>query len=347
MKRIITITAIASLLSGCFGQTQQHQAPPLVLKTFQVDQVVELGSRDFIGVTIPAELTPISFLADGEITSLSIKSGDRVSKGDVLASLDNTRIKQQLKEAKIELDLANKQLDRAKRLQKQKMISAAEFDGINSNFKLASIQYKSLQRRLDQTQLIAPFDALVATVEKEQAQNVTTAEPVLTLYRTDRIHVDLNVTEEVLLSLNPQVGKEVSVQFEAFAEPVSGKLMLWSEEPTVNRSNYLMRFEIQELDRKVLPGTSAHVTIPLENQKNEPAYLIPANILVPAKEQGAFDVWLYQDNKPTKQSVEVYSITKQGAVISQGLEQGDLLITNQLSKLTQNREFKIAGEATK
>ncbi len=123
--------------------------------------------------------------------------------------------------------------------------------------------------------------------------------------------------------------------------------MLWSEEPTVNRSNYLMRFEIQELDRKVLPGTSAHVTIPLENQKNESAYLIPANILVPAKEQGAFDVWLYQDNKPTKQTVEVYSITKQGAVISQGLEQGDLLITNQLSKLTQNREFKIAGEATK
>lgn len=347
MKKVILTTALASMLSGCFGTTETHRASTLVLETIQVEQEVELGSRDFIGVTVPADLTPLSFLSDGEIIRLDIKPGDRVKAGAVLANLDSIRIEQQLAEAKVQLDLAGKQLDRAERLQKQKMISAADFDAINSNYKLAQIQHKSLKRRLDQTQLIAPFDAVVATVEKEQGENVAASEPLLTLYRDNSVHIDLNVTEEVLLSLNPSVGKPVSIQFDTLTMPVDGQLKLWSEEPMVNRSNYLMRFEVNGLEHRVLPGTSAHITLPVANQGEQTAYLIPANILVPAKERGSFTVWLYKDQQPTKQAVEVHSITKDGAVISQGLEQGDQLITNQLSKLTQNRDFKIAGEASK
>ncbi|CAM4286504.1 efflux RND transporter periplasmic adaptor subunit [Vibrio neonatus] len=349
MKRTLTtplVAIICTLLSGCFSEQTALTPPTLHLKTFEVKQQITLGNREFNGVSVPADITPLAFVNAGEMTHLSVKSGDTVVKGQVLATLDDTRINQQLKQAKVTLDLANKQRARAQQLKAKKMISRAEFDAINGKQQLADIQYQSLQRRLSQTRLLAPFDATIATVEKEVAENVTAAEPILTLYRHDRVQVDINVTEEMLLSLRPKLGTQVQIQFESLPQPVNGRLLLWSAEPTANHGNYLMRFEVNQPPTQVLPGTAAQVVMTTNKASQILAYLIPANTLVAGNNPSEFSVWLYKNQQLTQQDVTVNSITKDGAVISKGLQQGDLLITNQLSKLTHHRPFTLVGKVS-
>ncbi|GAD80417.1 efflux RND transporter periplasmic adaptor subunit [Vibrio ezurae] len=346
MKRALTVAIFCALLSGCFSEQAPLTPPTLQLKTFEVKQQIPLGDREFNGVSVPADITPLAFVNAGEITHIPVKAGDKIVKGQVLATLDDTRIVQQLQQAKVELDLANKQRERALQLTTKNMISHSEFDAINSKQQLANIQYQSLQRRLFQTRLLAPFDATIASVEKEVAENVNSAEAILTIYRHDRIQVDINVTEETLLSLKPKLGTQVQIQFENLSQPINAKLMLWSAEPIANHSNYLMRFEANQTSSHVLPGTAAQVVIPSLNASQTLAFLIPANTLVAGNKPASFSVWLYKNHQLIPQNVTVNAITKEGAVISKGLQQGDLLITNQLSKLTHQRPFTITGEVS-
>ncbi|MFA0725309.1 biotin/lipoyl-binding protein, partial [Vibrio sp. 10N.222.49.E5] len=82
------------------------------VSTFEVGAPLTEQFRSFNGQVMPAELTPLSFKLPGEIKRVLVEAGDRVEKGQLLATLDNDTYLQGLTDAKSQFELASKQLAR-------------------------------------------------------------------------------------------------------------------------------------------------------------------------------------------------------------------------------------------
>ncbi|GLS82326.1 efflux RND transporter periplasmic adaptor subunit [Paraferrimonas haliotis] len=345
MKTHITMLLSLSLLSGCFDTKAPSSVPPLQLTSFTVGKPIVHSPQAYIGVTITAEHTPLAFLNEGSLTALKVNPGDTVQQGQVLAQQDVIRITQELTELKVQHQLAKQQLQRARSLQQSAMMADSEFDDINSRYQLLDTQLKLLNRRLEQRQLIAPFNGVIASVNKEQGENVNAGETVLALYRIDRTQIDLSLSESQLASIAPTLGQSAQVTAEGATTSFPAKVLLWSEQPTNARGSYLLRLELNEPQPSLLPGTSMQVQLSPQATTANASYLIPSNALVANEQHGDFSVWLYQQGALHQQAVTVSAITQAGAQISAGLQPGDRIITNQLSKLTQQRDFTLINEA--
>ncbi|GEM80284.1 efflux RND transporter periplasmic adaptor subunit [Vibrio superstes] len=346
MKKLLVISGLSIALSGCFSNTQEHIPRPIYVDSYTVHEEVSISERTFQGTTIPADMTPLAFRYSGKLKRLEIKSGDEVKKGDVLAVLETTKLKQQIKDAKAQLALATAQYKRAETLQSRGMISESEYDELKANQKLLDVHYKVLNQELKHSKILAPFDGVIATIEAESFQNVSSAEQVLSIYKDKTIHVDIPVSEEFIhqikLQQNPyEVMAEV--RFASLNKNYQAKLKLFSAEQVTELKGYLARFELVETSSRILPGTAALVAIDVEQfeASTHTALLVPLKLLVAQSEPSEFSVWkVDSEGNAELTPVSVSSVTAKGALIAQGVDSGDQLIASQLSKLTQGKAIQ-------
>ncbi|GEA59255.1 efflux RND transporter periplasmic adaptor subunit [Vibrio comitans] len=346
MKKLILVSSLALTLSGCFSNDETKEITPIFVNTYTADQQIAISERTFQGTTVPADMTPLAFRHGGKLERLTIKSGDRVTKGEVLATLDTAKLKQQLQDAKAQRDLANSQFKRAETLKSKGMLSASEYDELKANQQLTAIQYKVLMQELKHSQIIAPFDGVVATIDVESYQNISSGETAFSIYKNDVIYVDVPVSEafiEQLKKLDDPYDLKAEVHVKALNTNYEAKLKLFSAEPVAEIKGYLARFELKQSVRQLLPGTSALVAINIDQFKDneQTAVLVPLNLLVAQEEQGDFSVWKVDESGSAELTeVLVSTTTAKGALVIDGVQLGDRLIASQLSKLTQGKEIQ-------
>ena len=91
------------------------------------------------------------------------------------------------------------------------------------------------------------------------------------------------------------------------------------------------------------PGLPVTMTIDLEAAgfTTETGLLVPLTALEAAAQEDDFLVWRYDDGVAHPQAVEVSRITQRGALISGGLQAGDLIVTTGLSRLRAGQAIDI------
>jgi HlyD family secretion protein len=118
-KTIGFIVILGGLLSAC-GASAGSQAtptplPPLVsyqAGLFTVEQGSIVSEKDLLGEIVPARQDQLYFQSSGFITRLTVKRGDLVKAGEVLAELQIDDLLAQLQQAQIDLDVAKADLER-------------------------------------------------------------------------------------------------------------------------------------------------------------------------------------------------------------------------------------------
>lgn len=348
MQKLLLTGVISVLLSGCFSEVKQAEVAPIYVDTIRVTDTVSVNEKHYKGVTVPADLTPLAFRTTGKVHQLKVRPGQLVQQGEILATLDDTKTLQQLREAKAELDLSSKQFLRGQALKQKGMLSESEYDELKANQSLSEVRYHVLEQQLKYTQLRAPFDGTVASTQAETHQNINAGEPILSVYRDQLVYVDLAVSEDFIQALKQLTDPykvKASIHFLGSEQPYTAGLKLFSGQPLPELKGYLARFALPAEKSKILPGTGATVTINTDQFSSRPevAYQVPVHLLMAGDEPEQFAVWKYSQGQAVKVPVQVSSITASGAVINQGLALNDQLITTQLSKLTQNRDIKIVN----
>lgn len=125
LRRIIVLSAIAIMFSGCAGQASFGSAitegEPTYVPTpivpnkpiYQVEYGDIVYERRFFGRVTPIVSRALAFAIDGRVAETFVTGGDTVSTGDLLARLDTTDLEEQLIDAEEELAVAQSILDSA------------------------------------------------------------------------------------------------------------------------------------------------------------------------------------------------------------------------------------------
>jgi len=340
---------VVALLAGCKPEQQQQALAPLVVNTQVIMDVVVESTRNFNGIVEPAELTPLAFRMEGELIQLLVKPGHKVLKGQLIARLDDRKIKQAFTDAKAQFTLTERQLKRASTLAEKKLISPAEYDELKANVKLTRANYKLMQAQLDYTYLYAPFSGVIAEVSKKSFESVSLGEPVATLYRNDLVYVRVALSDSLLAQFDPRTQDKKYQPHVKFSGSQQSYLLSYLEhtsEPSPETHAFEVWFSMPQVKPEIRPGTSAtlHVNLEQAGLDGFDGYLIPMNALDTGPTPGTFTVWKWVDGRVHEVAVVVSQVHSRGVLVSSGINKGDILVISGLEQLREAMKVELTQE---
>ena len=263
----------------------------------------------------------------GILEHVYVKEGQRVTKGQLLAKLDDGGLGQQLAQLQIQTDLAKTTFDRQERLWNQKIGSEIQYLQAKSSFEAQQKLVNQVKSQLSKTNVTAPFTGIVDDVITNQGSVVAPGQtPIIRIINLDNMYIETEVPESYIS--NVSVNKAVIVEIPILGKTIEGIIRQASN--YINPANRTFKIEIAvpNKDGAIKPNLTAKLKI--NDYTNANAMLIPQSII---SENAEGEQYIYLvNNKNTEDEA-----TAQRFVITTGRTQGDVIEV--LSGLSDNAEI--------
>lgn len=170
----------------------------------QAVEVIAIARRDLaetlrvVGSLAPNESATLRPEMSGLIRSIHFEEGQRVTRGDLLAKIDDAELQAQLAQARSRHDLAKLNLERAENLRQTLSNTQADFDRARSEFAVTRSEIDLLTVRLARTEIRAPFDGVVESRTLSPGDYVNSQAVLTTLHDLSRLKVQFEVPERYL-----------------------------------------------------------------------------------------------------------------------------------------------------
>ncbi|PWI31956.1 efflux RND transporter periplasmic adaptor subunit [Vibrio albus] len=340
-----------AVLQGCESEETIRDKAPLSVTSYTVPHPVEKRFREFKGKVEPAELTNVSFRIGGELDAILVRSGQKVKRGELLALLNSDRSRQQLADAEVRYQLAQKQLNRGKELFTKKMISRSELDSLTANRRIAEVTYRQAQNQLEYARLVAPFDGVISSVPKKAFESVQTGEPILSMYQSDIVQIRVAISDAIQAMIDPDEKDRVyqpQVTFLNDDRHFYPRYLKHSSEQLPENQSYEFWLQMDQVEPPILPGTSASIRVDMVKAGLQKAhgYEVPMTVLDAGDSPEAFYVWKLSHGSVSKKVVEVERITEEGVIISDGVTKGEQLVNSGLRKLRDGMSVNYINEGS-
>jgi RND family efflux transporter MFP subunit len=231
------------------------------------------------GYVVAQRKASVASKATGRLEWLGVAEGSRVKAGEIIARLENRDVQAQVEQAQANVSVAvaerkdaERALDRARDLARQKFIASSALDSAQARFDkaLASVAVAQANQRaaqvaVDQTLIRAPFDGVVLTKTANVGDVITpfssaseSKGAVVTMADMETLEVEADVSEANLSRI--KVGQPCEIQLDAFAERRLRGVVSRTV-PTVDRSKATVMVKVRfvERDLAILPEMSAKV----------------------------------------------------------------------------------------
>jgi len=181
----------------------------------------------------------------GTITEVRVKAGDKVSRGQVLAVLDDAAVRQQAEAMRSQRDMAVTLYNRQKNLWDQKIGSEVQYIQAKTQKETAEKQYAALQEQLEVTRMKAPFSGTVDEVNIKVGSTVSPGFGVIRIVNLTNLKVRGEIAESFISQVKQ--GNEVVLFFPDDNKEVKTKLTYSGQ--AINKLNRTFNVEVR-LDPK-------------------------------------------------------------------------------------------------
>src|SRR5690606_1714347 len=122
----------------------------------------------------------------GVLTSIKVQPGDKVSKGQLLATLDDAAVSVNLAEVRTQLDLANTVFEKQKRLWDQKIGTEIQFLQAKSNKESLERRLGSMQEQVAMYRITSPITGTVDQVNPKIGEAVSPGIGIVRVVNLDK-----------------------------------------------------------------------------------------------------------------------------------------------------------------
>ena len=272
----------------------------------------------------------------GTITTIYVKEGERVSKGQTLAQLDSSILKSSMTELQTQLDLARTTFERQERLWRQNIGSELQFLQAKAKKEGLENSLNSLKTQAQKFKIVAPFSGAIDEIFIKTGGLAAPQMPALRLINLDKIHVECDITETYLKSIRQ--GVDVLLYFPAIDKEVSSKISQVGNFINPNNRSFKVRIELNNPNNDLKANMLADVKI---NDFMSNGVVIPTTLLQKDREGNSFIFALDQTDTTytvKKSYVKETSAYNNWSFIAKGLTANTLLVDKgaRLIKVNQN-----------
>jgi len=265
--------------------------------------------------------------APGTVTSKFADVGQRVSKGQVLAQIDDQQYRSQMQGLETQYKFATDLYDKQKRLWDQKIGSEVQYLQSKTNKESLEKQISSLKQQVDKFKIKSPIDG---TIEECNIKigGVVSPDPRLAAYRVVAFK-NLKVSAEVSEAYSAKVkaGDKVVIQFPDVNKKIETKIDFVSKYINPVNRTFLIETKLQG-DVNDLKANMIAI-IQINDYHSDKAVQVPMNLIQSDPTGNYVYVVRPKDkfNAAFKQPVEIGSSYNGVAEIVKGLTEGDKVIS--------------------
>ena len=277
----------------------------------------------------------------GILKNIYVKSGENVSQGQVLATIDDGGLKQQLAQLEITYNLAKTTYERQERLWNQKIGSEIQFLQSKSMFNAQGKAIEQLNKQLDKTVIKAPFSGVIDNVIAKQGEVVYPGRSnLMLLVNMEQMFVISKVPENYINTITK--GKEITIEAPMLNMKLKSKIRLVAN--FINPSNRTFRIEadIPYNEYKIKPNLNVKINV--NDYTNKNAILVKLNYI---NMDSNNDQYVYKIINKKGRSYASKTIIQTGkdnggfVEVLKGLSANDEVVSEGARKLTNNSIVKI------
>ncbi len=212
----------------------------------------------------------------GRITSVRVKEGDKVSRGQVLATLDNEVLQNNIRELKTSLELAEAVYERQANLWDKKI--GTEIQYLEAKNRVESLQSRlnTAYSQLAQSVVKAPFSGTVDEVPARVGEMAQPGKPIVRIVNQDNMYIDAAVSERFIAAL--QVGDKVNVRFPVIDKTLTSEITAISE--VINMENRTFNIEVRLPEVDFTPKPNQVVILDLVDYENPSTLVVPTEVIL-------------------------------------------------------------------
>lgn len=220
-------TELASQISSLEKEISAENPTTATRRAKEV-AVVELAPKPFDhyiktqGAVEAIDNILVSAKTMGIVTQVFVREGDVVSKGQIMAQIDNSLTMRGIEEVKSGLDLATTVYNRQKNLWDQKIGTEVQYLQAKNNKESLERRLATLNEQLDMARIKSPINGSVDAVDVKIGQNAAPGAPAFRVVSSDRLKFIANVSEAYLTKVKK--GNKVQIEFSDLDRVVSGQI---------------------------------------------------------------------------------------------------------------------------
>ncbi len=280
----------------------------------------------------------------GTLTSLNVKIGQNVSKGQVLARIDDGGLSAQLAQAETQYALAKTTFERQENLWNQKLGSEMQYLQAKTNMESQQKIINQIKAQLNKTLVRAPFSGTVDEVNVERGQVVAPGTPLFRVVSLKDMFVSANVPENYLSSL--KLNAPVDIQIASIGKTYQGKIRVIGK--NINPNNRTIPIEIALPTNEQLLRPNQVATIKIEDYRN-PNALVILDTHLNQKPNGDFVAFVIAQKTKNEATVKEVNLqlgktqNNQIEIIS-GLEPGNELVIEGIKNIKDKTAVTIINK---
>ena len=275
----------------------------------------------------------------GILTQVYVKEGQKVSKGQVLAKIDDGGLSSQVAQVQAQTALAKTTFERQARLWEQKIGSEIQYLQAKTNYEASKNASDQLQSQLGKTTVRAPFSGTIDQVITDQGSAVNPGQnPLMRIVNLDDMYVKADVPETYLGKIT--VGSEVLVSFPSLNKTYQGKIRQVSNFINPDNRSFSIQVALPNKDAVLKPNLIA--TVKLNDYTSEKSILVPNNVIQKNGKNESL-VFIYEpksDSEGTAKRITIKTGKEQNGMVEvlEGLKANDIIINEGARTLRDGQE---------
>lgn len=323
--------------------------------TVKVEQAKRQNINSFLvlnGVVEPERQVEVYSRLSAYVKEITREEGDKVNKGDVLATLEDTEIRIlyrqseiQLKQAELTLKDEEINFKRSNELKTDNMISEQEFQLSQASFNKAKLDlqtkkenFSDLELQLSYTKIRSPITGYVTERAIEEGTRVNTNQKVYIVEDFTPLLVKVYVPTSDVVNL--ETGMKSEVQTDVLGNRVfEGKIKLINPRIDVQSGTVKVTVEVFDVSEKLKPGMFVETKILVRDKPN--ALVIPRKSVV--YRQNESYVFVFKRGKVTKRIIKTGISEGDNMEIIDGLDEGERIVSVGVEGLKDDMAVKPVG----
>lgn len=339
----------------CFGACRPSDQSAQAEKKATSVEIERIKSRSYqvpvrvSGLLATTTQMKLSFKTGGIVNRLNVREGEAVKAGEVLAVLDLSEIRAQVNQAEIGLEKSIRDMNRARNLFQDSVVTLEQYQNAESAYELARSQKQIADFNLQYSSIKAPADGKILKILVETNEVIGPGYPAIVFASTENDWVvRAPLTDKDIVKL--VIGDSAHVSMDAFPGMIfTAEVSELASAADPVTGTYETELKILESHRQFRTGFFSRAEIFPAGEKH--SLFVPLEALVNASDHRAH-VFIFTSSGDSadpslgavsKRMVSTGSIIGGSVVVESGLAEGEWIVTVGAKFLRADKEVRAAN----
>ncbi|MDR2835864.1 MAG: efflux RND transporter periplasmic adaptor subunit [Bacteroidales bacterium] len=279
------------------------------------------------GVILPDEEVDLAFETSGKIIKIYFQEGSAVTKGQLLAKVNDNQLQAELKKLEAQINLFTDRVYRQKSLLDKDAVSKETYESVVTDLNKLNADIELVKAKIDLTELRAPFTGIIGLRFVSEGAYASPNLVIARLTKVSPIKIEFSVNEKQTSDLK----NGTAISFNVDGDTNTYKANVYAIESKLDEKTLSLKARAiyANSNGKLKPGFSTNIKILQSEIKN--ALVVPSMAVV--AEMGKDYVFIYENSKAKQIFVKKGLRTASSVQILDGLKENDTLITSGVMQL--------------